>query len=188
MDRTQDQRVHWHQVSSAERCCLGQGQWSCVLTALCCAAMPMPAACMHALCTPTVLCHPPARVTSPSHLHRYTLNMYRPANTTAPVFSAVLSAAGSTVGSDTTFTQEVQVPAGPYQLEITTANVHGAGDKTALSADFTVGEAAGEWGWRGGGRDTHPNSTQTEAAWPQAGRRREGGREGGTRGCHCSMA
>ena len=71
---------------------------------------------------------------------KYTLNLYRPANTTAPVFSAVLSAAGTTAAGITTFTQQVQVPAGPYTLEITTANVHGAGDKTALSSEFTVGE------------------------------------------------
>ncbi|PRW20837.1 Ig-like domain repeat [Chlorella sorokiniana] len=70
---------------------------------------------------------------------KYTLNLYRPANTTAPVFSAVLSAAGTTAAGITTFTQQVQVPAGPYTLEITTANVHGAGDKTALSSEFTVG-------------------------------------------------
>lgn len=79
-------------------------------------------------------------------LHRYTLNLYRPANTTAPVFSSALSAAGSTSAGVTTFTQEVQVPAGPYTLEITTANVHGAGAKTALSEEFTVGERPGGCG------------------------------------------
>ena len=72
-------------------------------------------------------------------LLRYTLNLYRPSNLTAPVFTAVLSATGSTSQGVTTFTQELQVPAGPYQLEITTKNDNGDGAKTTLSDRFTVG-------------------------------------------------
>lgn len=63
--------------------------------------------------------------------------LYRPANTTAPYLSLPLKAAGTT-----SFSEELALPAGPYKLEIATANVHGAGAKSALTAEFTVGEAS----------------------------------------------
>lgn len=111
----------------------GAGTWLPALPAL-------PAHRVNASCAHDTLPHP-------HHLPaRYTLNLYRPSNEAAPVFSTALSAAGSTTAGVTTFTQEVQVPAGPYRLEITTANVHGDGGKTALSDTFTVGEGAGR-GW-----------------------------------------
>ena len=126
LDRTTDQRLHWHQV--------GGGQWygrsvpgkAGLPTRLHLHAMPPPPACNFGT--------PPA-----PRLRRYTLNLYRPSNHTAPVFTAVLSNTGSTSAGVTTFTQEVQVPAGPYQLEITTSNSNGDGDKTGLGAPFTVG-------------------------------------------------
>ena len=74
---------------------------------------------------------------TPHACSRYTAVLYRPANTTAPYLSLPLKAAGTT-----SFSEELALPAGPYKLEIATANVHGAGAKSALTAEFTVGEAA----------------------------------------------
>lgn len=60
--------------------------------------------------------------------------LYRPQAMTAPLLSLPLKAAGSSP-----FTEELALPAGPYRLEIATANVHDAGAKSALTAEFTVG-------------------------------------------------
>ena len=77
---------------------------------------------------------------------RYTALVYRSGSTATPMFNFTLTADGTT-----SFEEELTLPAGPYQLEIATANVHGAGAQSALSAEFTVGEA-GPWpgcGYRG---------------------------------------
>ena len=62
--------------------------------------------------------------------------LYRPANPTTPYLSLPLKADGTL-----SFTEELALPAGPYRLEIATANTRGAGAKSALTAEFTVGEA-----------------------------------------------
>ena len=66
--------------------------------------------------------------------------MYRSGATTTPLFNVSLAANGTTTSGTTSFEEELTLPAGPYQLEIATANVHGLGGKTAASAEFTVGE------------------------------------------------
>lgn len=76
---------------------------------------------------------------------RYTALLYRPTNLTHPIFSLDLAAAGTTTAGTTSFTEDVALPAGPYRLEIATANVHGAGTKSDMTADFTVGEALQHW-------------------------------------------
>lgn len=84
-------------------------------------------------CTP----HPPRA----PRLHpcRYTALLYRPTNLNDPIFSLALTAAGTTTGGTTSFSQEVALPAGPYRLEIVTDNVNGDGGKAGPTAEFTVG-------------------------------------------------
>lgn len=73
------------------------------------------------------------------HLRRYTALLYRPTNLTAPIFSLALAADGTTAAGTTSFSEDVALPAGPYRLEIATANVHGDGAKSSMTAEFTVG-------------------------------------------------
>ena len=73
-------------------------------------------------------------------LRRYNALVYRSGATTTPLFNVSLAANGTTTSGTTRFEEELTLPAGPYQLEIATANVHGLGGKTAASAEFTVGE------------------------------------------------
>lgn len=68
--------------------------------------------------------------------------MYRSGSTTSPMLNFTLAANGTTASGTTSFEEELTLPAGPYQLEIATANVHGAGAGSALSAEFTVGEGS----------------------------------------------
>lgn len=83
--------------------------------------------------------HPPL----PSHCRRrrYTALLYRPTNLTTPIFSLALTASGTAASGTTSFTEELALPAGPYRLEIATANVYGAGGKSGMTANFTVGKA-----------------------------------------------
>lgn len=80
------------------------------------------------------------RCCTPSHHHRYTALLYRPTNLTSPIFSLALTASGTAASGTTSFTEDVALPAGPYRLEIATANVHGAGAKSDMTGDFIVGE------------------------------------------------
>lgn len=65
--------------------------------------------------------------------------LYRPTDTSTPYLTLPLKAQGTT-----SFTEELGLPAGPYQLEVATANVWGPGAKSGLTDPFTVG-AQGGW-------------------------------------------
>lgn len=97
---------------------------------------------------------PALRAWAPHHTHplqspflplsrRYTALLYRSGSTASPLFNLTLAANGTSASGTTSFAEELALPAGPYQLEIVTANVHGAGGKTPLSAEFSVGEIGG---------------------------------------------
>ncbi len=90
---------------------------------------------------PTQLNHPTCPLPPTA---RYTALLYRAGSTATPLATLNVVANGTTASGTTSFTEELTLPAGPYQLEIATANVHGAGAKTATSAEFTVGECG--WG------------------------------------------
>lgn len=70
---------------------------------------------------------------------RYTAVLYRPTDTSTPYLTLPLKAQGTT-----SFTEELGLPAGPYQLEVATANVWGAGAKSGLTGPFTVGAQGGQ--------------------------------------------
>lgn len=62
--------------------------------------------------------------------------LYRPQNLATPYLNLTLKAEGTA-----SFAEEVALPAGPYKLEIATANEWGKGSKSSMTAEFTVGEA-----------------------------------------------
>ena len=71
--------------------------------------------------------------------------LYRPTDTNVPYLTLVLKAQlGDTESDPTPFSEELALPAGPYRLEIATANTWGAGAKSGLTATaFTVGQSGG---------------------------------------------
>ncbi|PRW20918.1 fibronectin type III domain-containing [Chlorella sorokiniana] len=68
----------------------------------------------------------------------YTAVLYRPANPSTPYLTLPLKAAGTTTAGTTSFSEELGLPAGPYRLEIATANVRGDGAKSSMTSEFTV--------------------------------------------------